>query len=250
MTAQLKGNNDGSAAIVVGGVDAIQITTSQLVLFPNPLTALALKPGTTTAAPLTFTSGTVLTSPVAGTVEYDGSTWFSTDDVTDGRGYIPSVHLFRLTADGTAIGPSISNFFGTTSGITLDANIFYELEAYLYFTKTTAGTVTFTMTFSDAPVNNNANYVGTIATGIGTVGSPQSAAIAKSTAASGALPATGSLTTGVNHQFILRAFFQANATTGGTLNLRITSSAGTVTPLTGSYYKLTRMPSSNTGTFV
>lgn len=250
MTAQLKGNNDGSAAIVVGGVDAIQITTSQLVLFPNPLTALNLKPGTTTAAPLTFASGTVLTSPVAGTVEYDGSTWFSTDDVTDGRGYIPSVHLFRLTADGTAIGPGISNFFGATSGITLDANIFYELEAYLYFTKTTAGTVTFTMTFSNAPVNNNANYVGTIATGIGTVGSPQSAAIAKSTATAGALPATGSLTTGVNHQFIVRSLFQANASTGGTINLQITSSAGTVTPLTGSYYKLTRMPSSNTGTFV
>jgi hypothetical protein len=44
--------------------------------------------------------------------------------------------------------------------------------------------------------------------------------------------------------------FRANATTGGTLNLQITSTTGTTTPLTGSYYKLTRLPAVNTGAFV
>jgi hypothetical protein len=239
MTAALKGNSDGSGAIQTGGIDAIQITTSQNVALVNSL-----------IAPLKFISNTLLVTPVAGAIEYDGSTWFSTDDITDGRGYIPSVHLFRLTSDGTAIGPTIANFFGTTSGMALDASIFYELEANLYFTKTTAGTVAFTMTFSNGPVNNNANYVGTPVGGVGTVGSPQTAALVKSTATGGSLPVTGSLTTAVNHQYIVRAFFQANATTGGTLDLRITSSAGTVTPLTGSYYKLTRMPATNTGAFV
>lgn len=239
MTATLKGNSDGSGAIQTGGSDAIQITTSQNVSLVNSL-----------IPPLKFTSATLLATPVAGAIEYDGSTWFSTDDTTDGRGFIPSVHLFRLTADGSAIGPGIANFFGATSGVALDAGIFYELEANLFFLKTTAGTVAFTTTFSNAPVNNEVYYVGSPATGIGTVGSAQTAAIVKSTSTSGATPVTGSLTTAVNHQYVVRAFFQANATTGGTINLQITSSAGTVTPLTGSYYKLTRMPATNTGAFV
>lgn len=280
MTAALKGNSDGSGSILVGGSNAINISTSQIVSFVNPLTSITLTTptltaptvsggltvasggmtvssgsitmaaGTTTIPPLQFTSGSLLTSPVAGTMEFDGSVYYSTDDVTDGRGFIPSVHLFRLTADGTAIGPSIANFFGATSGVALDAGIFYELEAYLYFTKTTAGTAQFTMTFSNAPVNNDAFYVGSQATGVGAVGAPVTAALIKSTATAGALPATASLTTAANHQYVVRSFFQANASTGGTFNLQITSSAGTVTPLTGSYYKLTRMPSANTGAFV
>jgi hypothetical protein len=212
--------------------------------------ALVLQPGTTTQVPLRMQSGSLLTTPVAGALEFDGNAIYSTDDITGGRGFIPSVHYFRLTTDSAAIGPTIANYFGTTSGVNLDPNIFYELEANLFFTKTTAGTETFTLTFTQAPVNNEAWYVGTPVGGIATVGTPQTAAIAKSTATAGALPVTGSLTTAVNHRYTIRAMFQTNATTGGTLNLQITSSAGTVTPLAGSYYKIIRLPSANAGAFV
>lgn len=268
MTAALKGNNDGSGAIQVGGVDAINITTSQVVSFPNTgvlslgslnlttggLTvssgSITMAAGTTTIPPLKFTTGSLLTSPVAGTMEFDGSVYYSTDDTTDGRGFIPSTHFFRLTSDGSAIGPAISNFFGSTSGISLDAGVFYEVEYYLYFLKTTAAGVVFTLTFSNGPTNNNAYYVGTPITGVGTQGTAQSAALVKSTATAGALPISGNLSTAVNHQFKINAMFQANASTGGTLDLRITSGSGTVTPLTGSYYKITRLPAANTGAFV
>jgi hypothetical protein len=260
MTVGLVGNSDGSGAVQVGGVNAINISTSQIVSFANPLqtlsltgptiTNLNLAAGTTALAPLDFTAGSLLTTPVAGAVEFDGNAFYTTDDVTEGRGYIPSVHYFRLTSDITAFGPAIANFFGPTSGMALDAGIFYELEVYLYFTKTTANTVTFTMTFSNAPINNNAFYVGTPSGGVGTVGTPQTAALVKSTATTASLPVTGGLSNGLNHQYVVQSFFQANATTGGTLNLQITSASGTVTPLTGSYYKLTRLPSANTGIFV
>ena len=214
-----------------------------------PTAALEIKAGTTSLAPIKLNAGTNLTTPVAGVIEFDGNAFYSTDDVTGGRGYIPSVHYFRLTADGSAIGPTIANYFGSTSGTSLDNNVFYELEANLFFTKTTANTVTFTMTFTQAPINNDAWYVGTPVGGVGTVGAPQTAAIVKSTATAGALPITGTLTTAVNHQYQLRAMFQANVTTGGTLNIQVTSGSGTVTPLTGSYYKITRLPSANAGTF-
>jgi hypothetical protein len=218
---------------------------------PTASNVLELAAGSSTVAPLKFNAGSgLLATPVAGAIEYDGNAWYSTDDVTGGRGFIPSVHYFRLVADGSAIGPTIANYFPGTSGVAMDNNIFYELEANLFFTKTTAGTVTFTMTFTQAPINNEAWYTGSPVGGVGTVGAPQTAAIVKSTATAGALPATGSLTTAVNHQYQLSSMFQTNATTGGTLNIQITSSAGTVTPLTGSYFKITRLPSANSGAFV
>lgn len=217
----------------------------------TPTAELHIDAGTSTAntAPLKFTSGTNLSTPEAGVVEYDGVSFYTTANTTSGRGFTPTTQFFRLTSDGSAIS-TIANFFGATSGVTLVANAFYELEAVLYFTKTTAGTVTFTMTYTQAPVNNNAFYVGTPVGGVGTVGTSQTAAIVKSTATAGALPATGSLTTAVNHQYVVRSMFQANATTGGTLNLQLTASAGTATPLTGSYYKITRLPAANVGAFV
>jgi len=245
----LSADNTGILELKTGtgsGTTALTLSSTQTATFAGGIT---LPAGTTTVAPLVMTAGTSLTSPAAGAIEFDGSTFFSTDDITDGRGYIPSVHYFRLTSDGSAI-TTIANFFGTTSGMSLDANIFYEVEAYLYFTKTTSGTATFTLTFSNAPVNNNAFYVGTPVGGVGTAGTAQTAALVKSTATAGALPATGALTTAVNHQYTLQSMFQANATTGGTLNIQVTSSAGSITPLTGSYFKITRIPAANVGAFV
>jgi hypothetical protein len=243
-----------SAAIPLANLDAnFAYYDAAFGIAANTMTmtdALVLQANSATQAPLTMVSGTLLTTPAAGAIEFDGNAIYSTDDVTGGRGFIPSVHYFRLTADGTAAGPTIANYFGATSGVNLDPNIFYEVEANLFFTKTTAGTVTFQMTFTQAPVNNEAWYTGSPVGGVGTVGAPQTAALVKSVATAGALPVTGSLTTAVNHQYQLRAMFQTNATTGGTLNLQITSSAGTVTPLAGSYYKITRLPSANSGAFV
>ena len=238
---------NGSTAWTSLSYNPVSLNGTQ-TLTNKTITNLNLSAGTTALAPLDFVAGSLLTTPVAGAMEFDGNAFYTTDDTTDGRGYLASIHYFRLTADGSAI-TTISNFFGGPSGMPLDAGVFYEVEANLYFTKTTAGTATFTMTFSNGPTNNNANYVGTPVGGVGTAGTAQTAALVKSTATSGALPATGTLTTGVNHQYTLRAMFQANATTGGSINLQITSSAGSVTPLTGSYYKLTRLPAANTGAF-
>jgi len=245
------GSNNIRFVINSGTTDAAILNTSgNFGIGIAPTAYLTLKAGTATAstAPLKFTAGTNLTSVEAGAIEYDGNVFYGTSDVTSGRGYLPNVQYFRLTADGAAIGPAIANYFGATSGVSLDSNIFYEVEANLFFTKTTAGTVTFTMTFTNAPINNNAWYVGTPVGGVGTVGAPQTAAV-KSNATAGVLPVTGSLTTAVNHQYQLRSMFQANVSIGGTLNIQITSSAGTVTPLAGSYYKITRLPSANSGAF-
>ena len=210
---------------------------------------VTLEAGTATAAPLDFTAGTNLTTPIAGAVEFDGANFYATIDTTSGRGFTPVSQLFRLTANGSAIGAAIADYFGATSSITMAIGGVYEVEFNLYFTKTTAGTVTFTLTSAQAPVNLNAFYVGTPVGGVGTVGTAQTAALAASTSAAAALPVTGSLTSGVNHQYVIKAIVEANATTAGTFKLQATESAGTITPLRGSYYKVTRLAAGNVGTW-
>jgi hypothetical protein len=156
---------------------------------------------------------------------------------------------FRLTADGSAIGNTIADYFGTNSTLTLSAAGIYEYTFDLYFLKTTAGTVTFTLTSSNAPVNLVANYVGGPVTGVGTAGAPITAAIDGSTSSAAALPVTTTLSTAVEHRFRISALIEVNATTPSTFKLQCTESAGTITPRRGSAYSVRQIPTLNVGTF-
>jgi hypothetical protein len=175
----------------------------------------------------------------------------STGDITQlnaisGAGAIVGEQTFRRTADGTAIGPAIADFFGATSAISLEALSVYEIIAYLVFTKTTAGTITLTMAASSAQNRMAGIYIGSPLTGIG-AGSPQWGSAGSQGATTAPFVTTGSLTTGVNHVFQLNMQVQTILTSSW--RLQITSSAGTVTPLAGSYYTVKKI-SATTGTFV
>jgi hypothetical protein len=238
--------------VLAGGADVITVNpngnTGFGVLTANA--ALHIKAGTAAAssAPLKLTSGTNLTTAEAGAVEYDGTVFYKTNDATSGRGYAPATQIFRLTANGTAFGPAIGNFFGATSAINMAAGGVYEIEAYCYFTKTTAGTVTVTATTSLAPVNLNGSVqYGAIVGGTAT-GAANQINLFNSTATAAAFGVSGSLTTAVSHLFIVRLIVEANASASN-LRINFTSSAGTATPLRGSYYKVTRLPAGNSGSF-
>lgn len=167
-------------------------------------------------------------------------------NAVSGRGAIVGEQTFRRTADGTAIGPAIADFFGATSAISLEALSVYEIIAYLVFTKTTAGTITLTMAASSAQNRMAGIYIGSPLTGIG-AGSPQWGSAGSQGATTAPFVTTGSLTTGVNHVFQLNMQVQTILTSSW--RLQITSSAGTVTPLAGSYYTVKKI-SATTGTFV
>jgi hypothetical protein len=166
----------------------------------------------------------------------------SHDSATHGTTSYPLIqrHL-KLSADSAAIGPAINDFFGATSQVSLGLDEWYEFEYVLYFTKTTAGTVTFTIASDVAPQLLSAEYIGTVIGGIGAVGAPQMAAVVKSVSTAQALPVTGSLTTGVNHKYSVKGIMRTNVSSTQLTKLRITSSAGTVTPLAGSYQKWVRI---------
>lgn len=166
----------------------------------------------------------------------------SHDSATEGFTTYPLLqrHL-KLSADGAAIGAPIADYFGATSQAQLLGDSWYEFEYVLYFTKTTAGTVTFTIASDVAPQLLSAEYIGSPVGGIGAVGTPVIAAVVKSVSTAQALPVTGSLTTGVNHKYSVKGIMRTNASSTQLTKLRITSSVGTVTPLAGSYQKWIRI---------
>lgn len=194
-----------------------------------------------------LSSGTLLATPEAGALEYDGTAFYETVDTTNGRTQDCNQNIFRLTANGSAIGPGIADYFGSNSALPTVTNGIYELVFTCFFLKTTAGTTTFTITNTQTYTNIVAYRMISAVGGIASAGAMSGAGIVTTTAAAAALPASGSLTTAVNH--FARIYAIAECATAGNIRLRITSSAGTVTPLRGSHYTARRLFAGNVGTF-
>ncbi|MES2801410.1 MAG: hypothetical protein V4654_02865, partial [Bdellovibrionota bacterium] len=77
----------------------------------NPTAALQLKAGTTTNAPLKFTSGTLLSSAQSGTIEYDGAQLYFTDGA--------SVRRALATNSGAGSFDNTSSISNLSGNITL-----------------------------------------------------------------------------------------------------------------------------------
>ncbi len=189
--------------------------------------------------------------PAAGSVSlYDdgvGGLMKSTDDPS-GVSCFGEYNIYRTTANGSALAATIVDFFPANSSIQIAANGIYYLEFFIYYLKTTAGTVVYTITNTATVTNLVASYLQSAVGGIATNASPTHAGIQTTTAAAAALPATASLTTAVNHWAYIFCLFENGNSTN--VRLRVTQSAGTLTPLRGSFYTCRRLSASNVGTFV
>ena len=110
----------------------------------NTPPTLTLQAGTTSATPLQFTAGSLLTTPVAGAVGYDGKVLYVTPQGTQ-RGVIPGAQFFRLDSGlAGANATGAQNVFGV--GVTLSSNTVYAFEA-IYALSKSAGTTSHTMGF-------------------------------------------------------------------------------------------------------
>ena len=171
-------------------------------------------------------------------------------NATSGNGAIPGEQIFRRTTNGAAIGPTIADVFTTPSSVALEASSTYELEGQLFFTKTTAGTALWTNLFSSAPtlftMESIQSAVGGFAAATGATYTPLLLYFYAQAATTVASAATASLTTGVNHSFKFKGTIITNVACNW--RLQLTQSAGTATPLVGSYYRIKKIGAS-TGTF-
>lgn len=208
------------------------------------LTALAANVGSA-GAPVTFNGA--LGTPSSGTVTNLTGTASININGTVG-GTTPAAGSFTTlgwtgvdyTSAGSALGPTIADYF--TSTLSLDASSIYDIEAVAYFLKTTSGTATWTWTFSSAPNVISSFYTGTPTSGFTTTtitGNQVTAEAHVQTATTMAHAASGALTTAVYHLFRFKVMVQTNA--AATMQLRITSSAGTVTPQAGSFMRATKV---------
>ena len=121
----------GSAATIVNADG----TTSGGSFAGGTLTSnLTLDDGTTSISPLTFQSGTNLTTVTAGAVEYDGTVFYQTSSTTPGRALKNQSYYYASSADYfpdfSASGAVKSMLGGSTTGITLAAGTTYEYEFY------------------------------------------------------------------------------------------------------------------------
>jgi len=227
------------------GIQTSDIKTNQITSTGiATITRLTLTEGTVSAAPLKIDPGTSLTTAERGTIEFDGSFFYSTPDIISGRGQIVTQRTFRLTSNGSNIGSAISDFFAN-GGINLAANSVYKIKFHTYFTKNTAGTATWTLTATSAPTLISGYYTGSPITGIA-AGAPVTGYTGSQGSTTAAFTATGSLTASVNHSYMFEVEVITNAETR--FKLQLTQSAGTATPLVGSYYTVERI-SQTVGSF-
>lgn len=167
-----------------------------------------------------------------------------TNNISAGGAIVGRDTLFinSLEANRSALGdPSTYNsFFATNSALQLEANKKYEVEYNIYYTKTTAGTVTYALSSPSSNTFNNVvgSFVQSAAAGITPTAGTVGAGVVAQTAAVFDFPATASLTTGVNHYARIQLIVETNTATLAALAFK--TSAGTITPLRGSSrrYKL------------
>jgi hypothetical protein len=107
-----------------------QTLTNKTLTSPT-ITDLLLNAGTNTVPPLQFTSGTNLTTPLAGVVEYDGTVFYG-DFAASARGALPSESLLVLNTAYTLTSQTAAQklFNNTTNGtITLPVGN-YQFECF------------------------------------------------------------------------------------------------------------------------
>ena len=211
--------------------------------FNGSITTVA---GSTAAAPVYVTAGTNLTTAAAGALEYDGNGLYATLDTTNGRGIIPVTQYYYLSTNGAATSTTIAPFFGINSSIPLVANGIYEIEMNCNFLKNTAGTLVWTLTNSTTVTQMHIDAISTPLSGFSTTFSAIDlfAQQLGQTAASVAFVATGTITAATTQQYRFKISLLNGLSTS--LRLNVTNSAGSVTPLTGSYWKATRISSVGT----
>jgi hypothetical protein len=200
---------------------------------------LTVAAGTTSLSPLTFQSGTNLTSATAGAMEYDGKVIYSTPTA---RGVSPSMMFYRLNSDlaGSNVNTAQS-IFGV--GVTLQASTVYAFEIICTFGKTAGGaTHSFFLGFDGGTATFN-NFIANVFVSILQAVPPTNNNLASGSFFSGVQNSTTELNyisgiTGATRTIVVSIFGTLSVANSGTFIPRYRMSSapgGAYSTLAGSY---------------
>jgi hypothetical protein len=95
---------------------------------------LYLTPNAGVSPQMQFQSGTLLSTPVAGAMEYDGSLFYST--FQNNRGLIDGSYVYVLNSSYTLPSPAGTSNWLNGLGVTIDTNICYLFEGTIALVRT------------------------------------------------------------------------------------------------------------------
>jgi hypothetical protein len=131
--------NTNATTLNIGGGATTAVNIGNASGLTNFASAVDLRAGGTAAntAPLYFSSSTdVLSSPVAGAVEYNNANFFATPFTTSGRGLIESNYFYSnlssISIAGTSTGGAAISGSAFAVALPLATSTAYQIEATLY----------------------------------------------------------------------------------------------------------------------
>jgi hypothetical protein len=254
----LSADNTGILEFKTGngaGTTALTLSSTQVATFASSVTNINLAAGTTTVAPLQFQSGALLTTALAGTVNYDGKVFYATPQGAQ-RGVIPGQQFFRLDSNlAGANATGAQNVFGV--GVTLSASTVYEFEA-MYVLSKTAGTTQSLMGlgFGGTATINNILYQVSVTIQLGALpqtstGNFQQSATVNTATNFTVVDTVGSTTAIRSHVYIIRGAVSINA--GGTFIPQYTltvAPGGAFSTVAGSFFSIYPVGASGANTNV
>ena len=194
--------------------------------------------GTTSAPSLKFTAGSVLNTPAAGVLEYDGTVFYATLKASQ-RGQLQSQFLrVQVLVNTLSDTTSAQQVFSTPGYVSLAASTTYEFEAVYYITRA-AGTTSHTTStlFNVSSALLNIAYTADVTTSTGVALTAVSRIYG--TAAT-ALVVTGASSSATENLVItLKGIMRTSAATDVTPQFQYSAApGGAPTVLTNSYIKL------------
>jgi hypothetical protein len=155
------GGSSSFGTISIGTTSSRSITignTSSTTTLNGLIAATTLAAGTTTTSPLEFTTGTNLTSPLAGAVEYDGLVQYftpstgATTTTNGGRAIVQTSHYYVIHTSASAItngtaAQKLLQGLATNGGISLAVGT-YEVEFLFTLSNSGASTTSHTIAFN------------------------------------------------------------------------------------------------------
>lgn len=222
------------------GIIQFQKNGTNTVTVGTATANLAPSAGTASVAPIILTSGTNLSSPAAGAIEYDGRLFYGTPQANQ-RGLMPNEQFYRLNSDLLGLNATGSqSIYGV--GCTLASSTVYYFQMYFGLYKT-AGTTGHQLSFlfGGTATVNSFQYGGPALWGSQTwpiVNINSSSFVDNNTTASSIIGGTASTAT---REYIAHWFGTISVNAGGTFIPQYALSAapgGAYSTMTGSFMRI------------